>query len=441
MHSTSGQPIVIDAQKHIDGLPFLEYRQAADLQRNNLELYIDGVASSQLAQQYKTPVYIYSQSAIEWAYQEYAKGFAALPDVQICYAVKACSNLAVLKLLSDMGSGFDIVSQGELARVLQVGADAKKVVFSGVGKTRADIEAALKAGIGCFNVEAISELDLINDVAGEQGVNAPISLRINPDIDAKTHPYISTGLKDNKFGIAYDDALTAYQHAFRLPHLQIVGVDCHIGSQITEVEPFLEALDRIIELIEQLKSIDIELKHIDIGGGLGVRYINEEVVSIMAFAKAITNKLSKLNLKVILEPGRSIVANAGVLLTTVDVLKPSNDKNFAIIDAAMNDLLRPALYESEMAAIPAISDADGEPKTWDIVGAVCETGDFLAKNRTLSLKVGALLAITGAGAYGFSMSSNYNSRPRAAEVMVCAKESRLIRKREIIADLWRGELF
>lgn len=423
-------PLVIDAIALTDSLPYLNYHDDV--------LHIDGVSVPQLTQSYGTPAYIYSKNAIIAAYQAYAEGFCDI-DHQICYAVKANSNLSVLKLLAHLGAGFDIVSKGELLRVLQV-TDGTKVVFSGVGKTYDDIECALNADIDCFNVEAISELDLINQVAGKLGKKARISLRINPDVDAKTHPYISTGLKDNKFGIDHNHAIAGYLHARSLPNLHIVGIDCHIGSQLETVEPFVDALDRLIELINELKAHDIHLSHIDIGGGLGVRYIDENPVSTSTYAKALMPKLKALGLKVYLEPGRNMVANAGVLLTTVDVLKPTDGKNFAIVDASMSELIRPALYDAQMAIIQAQLHTQATVQTWEVVGSVCESSDFLAKDRQLALAVGDVLAITGAGAYGFSMASNYNSRPRPCEVMVDKGTHRLIRQKESYEQLWQNEL-
>ncbi|CAM3531961.1 diaminopimelate decarboxylase [Psychrobacter glaciei] len=428
------QGLYIDPNALTAHLPALHYRDDA--------LYMEQVSVAALAKHYGTPCYVYSKQAILDVYQAYTDSFSSLKH-QVCYAVKANSNLAVLGILAQAGAGFDIVSRGELMRVLAAGGEAARVVFSGVGKTRGDIKYALTQGIGCFNVESISELTLINDVAKSLDKPAPISLRVNPDVDANTHPYISTGLKDNKFGIAHEDAATVYQQAAELSHIDIVGIDCHIGSQLTEVEPFVAALDKIIELVHSLRDKGIELRHIDLGGGLGVRYIDETPVSIDEFAEALLPKLSALGLTVFFEPGRSIVANAGILLTTVDVLKPTEHKNFAIVDAAMNDLIRPALYQAEMAVIPEMLpqnglDTDGT-QPWDIVGAICETGDFLAKDRLLSLATGDVLAITGAGAYGFTMSSNYNSRPRASEVMVADDRHQLIRKRETIEALYADE--
>ncbi len=415
-------------------LPTLHYR--------NDTLHMEQVSINEVVKHYGTPCYVYSKQAILEVYQSYTDSFASL-NHRICYAVKANSNLAVLSVLAEAGAGFDIVSRGELMRVLAAGGKASRVVFSGVGKTYSDIEYALTQGISCFNVESISELTLINEVAAQLDKQAPISLRVNPDVDAKTHPYISTGLKDNKFGIAHEDAIAVYQQAAELSHIDIVGIDCHIGSQLTEVEPFVAALDKIIELVHSLRKKGIELRHIDLGGGLGVRYIDETPVSINEFADALLPKLSELGLTVFFEPGRSIVANAGILLTQVDVLKPTEHKNFAIVDAAMNDLIRPALYQAEMAVIPSVLPSDGidtdGTQPWDIVGAICETGDFLAKNRLLSLSTGDILAITGAGAYGFTMSSNYNSRPRASEVMIADDRHQLIRQRETIESLYANE--
>ena len=429
------QGLYINPEALTAHLPALHYQNDA--------LHMEKVRIDEVVKNYGTPCYVYSKQAILDVYQAYTDSFASL-NHQICYAVKANSNLAVLGVLAQAGAGFDIVSRGELMRVLAAGGEASRVVFSGVGKTYSDIEYALNQGIGCFNVESISELTLINDVAQALDKSAPISLRVNPDVDAKTHPYISTGLKDNKFGITHEDAVTVYEQAAQLSHIDIVGIDCHIGSQLTEVEPFVAALDKVIELIHKLRDKGIELRHIDLGGGLGVRYIDETPVSIDDFANALLQKLSELGLTVFFEPGRSIVANAGVLLTRVDVLKPTEHKNFAIVDAAMNDLIRPALYQAEMAVIPAVLPKNGlnteGTQPWDIVGAICETGDFLAKDRLLALNTGDILAITGAGAYGFAMSSNYNSRPRASEVMVAGDRHQLIRKRESIEALYADEV-
>lgn len=435
-HIDQNDALYINAQALVQTLPYFEYIDGV--------LHIDGVSSNLLKQNYGTPLYAYSRRAILANYQAYTSAFASI-DHQICYAVKANSNLAILKALADAGAGFDIVSKGELARVLQV-SDAKKVVFSGVGKTADDIAYALSADIHCFNVEAVSELDTINDVAAQHGKVARISLRVNPDVDAKTHPYISTGMKDNKFGISHEQAIDAYLHAKTLPHLKIVGIDCHIGSQLLDVQGFSDALGKLLELIDTLSHHGITLRHIDLGGGLGVRYIDENPATISQFANALLPRLQKLGLKLYLEPGRSLVANAGVLLTCVDVLKPTEHKNFAIVDASMSELIRPALYESAMAIIPAklphaIDDDDNTgSKVWDIVGTVCESSDFLGKNRHLSIAVGDLLAVTGAGAYGFSMACNYNTRPRPCEIMTDDGMHRIIRKRETLDDLWRHEM-
>lgn len=419
----------IDAQVLTATLPYFAYV--------NDILHIDGVSSETLKSHYGTPLYVYSRRAILDNYHAYTQAFGEI-EHQICYAVKANSNLAVLKALSNAGAGFDIVSKGELARVLQI-TDGKKVVYSGIGKTCEDIEYALNADIHCFNVEALSELDSINAVAAKLGKIARISLRINPDVDANTHPYISTGMKDNKFGISHEQATAAYLYAKQLPQLQIVGIDCHIGSQLLDAQGFSDALDKLIELINELSAHDILLDHIDLGGGLGVRYIDENPVSIDDYAKLLLPRLKALGLKLYLEPGRSLVANTGVLLTSVDVLKPTEFKNFAIVDGSMSELIRPALYESVMAIIPTNLSNTGDEKVWDVVGTVCESSDFLGKDRLLSLSVGDTLAVTGAGAYGFTMASNYNTRPRPCEVMVDDGQHRVVRKREVLADLWRDE--
>lgn len=432
---------VIDDALYIDplaltqALPFMDYVDG--------QLYIDGVSTKTLVESYGTPLYVYSKNALLANYQAYMDSFNNLQDVQICYAVKANSNLAVLATLAKAGSGFDIVSIGELARVLKVGADAKKIVYSGVGKTALDIETALNAGIGCFNVEAVSEIELINTVAGKLGKTAPIALRINPDVDAKTHPYISTGMKNNKFGISHELAIEAYKFAHSLPNLEIVGIDCHIGSQLLDTTPFVDALDKVIELIDELFHIGIGLKHVDLGGGLGVRYIDENPVSVSEFANVLLPKLTalqdKYGLGLHLEPGRNISANAGVLLTRVDVLKPTEFKNFAIVDASMSELIRPALYEAEMAILPCTLNTDRPALPWDIVGSVCESSDFLGKDRLLSIDVGEYLAVMGAGAYGFVMASSYNSRPKPAEVMCDNGSHRIVRERETLENLWQGE--
>ena len=406
--------------------------------RINGVLHAEQCSLDQLAQQFGTPLYVYSKATFEKHYLDMDKAFEFI-DHQICFAVKSNSNLAVLNVLAKLGSGFDIVTGGELARVLAAGGEPSKIVFSGLGKQEADIQKALEVGIACFNVESYAELDRIQKVAAQLGKKAPISLRVNPDVDAKTHPYISTGLKENKFGIPSDVVFETYQYAASLPNLDVVGIDCHIGSQLTETQPFVDALDRIIGMIEKLKELDIDLKHIDIGGGLGVTYKDETPPSVVEYANAMRPALEKLGLKVYMEPGRSISANAGVLLTKVDLLKPTNHRNFAIIDAAMNDLIRPSLYQAWMDIQAVTPRTNVETKQWDIVGAICETGDFLGKERDLALQTDDILAVLGAGAYGFVMSSNYNSRGRAAEVMVDGDQAHVIRKRETIESLWENE--
>ena len=424
------QPLAIDAVSHCHALPFIDYQDGM--------LCIDSVSADQLVASFGTPLYVYSKGAILAQYHAYGKAFEGIAH-QVCYAVKANSNLSVLRLLAEAGSGFDVVSRGELARVLQV-TDGKRVVYSGVGKTAEDIHFALQAQIHCFNVEAMSELDLIDRVAGELGVRAAVSIRVNPDVDAKTHPYISTGMKDNKFGLY--NAIDAYRHAQRLDHLDIVGIDCHIGSQITEVTPFVDALDKVIEIIDELRTLGIRLQHVDLGGGLGVRYVDEQPTTVADYAQALMCRLQALGLTVYFEPGRNIVANAGVLLTRVDVLKPTESKNFAIVDASMSELIRPALYQSVMAIIPTKLHPTHKTisQHWTVVGSVCESSDVLGHDRLLDIAVGDVLAITGAGAYGFSMASNYNSRPRPAEVLCDAGKATLIRRRESLADLWQHEL-
>ena len=406
--------------------------------RINGVLHAEQCSLDQLAQQFGTPLYVYSKASFEKHYLDMDQAFGFI-DHQICFAVKSNSNIAVLNVLAKLGSGFDIVTGGELARVLAAGGEPAKIVFSGLGKTEADIQKALEVGIACFNVESYAELARIQKVAAKLGTKAPISLRVNPDVDAKTHPYISTGLKENKFGIPSDSVFETYQYAASLPNLEIIGIDCHIGSQLTETKPFVDALDRVIMMIDQLKVLGINLKHIDIGGGLGVRYKDEVPPTAAEYANAMKPALEKLGLKVYMEPGRSISANAGVLLTQVDLLKPTNHRNFAIVDAAMNDLIRPALYEAWMDIQPVTPRTDVETQEWDVVGAICETGDFLGKERELALQENDVLAILGAGAYGFVMSSNYNSRGRAAEVMVDVDRAHLVRERESIESLWQNE--
>lgn len=404
----------------------------------NGHLQAEDVPLSVIAARFGTPCYVYSKATLERHWHAFDRAFGKRPHL-ICYAVKANSNLAVLNILARLGSGFDIVSVGELERVLATGGDPAKVVFSGVGKREDELRRALAVGIRCFNVEVSEELDRLNRIAGELGVKAPVSLRVNPDVDANTHPYISTGLKENKFGIEIGLALSEYQRAAAMPNIEVVGVDCHIGSQLTTTGPFLDALERVLALIEQLAQTGIPLKHLDIGGGLGIRYRDEEPPEPHELAAAIHDRLGDLPYEIFIEPGRAIVGNAGILLTKVEYLKSNSVKNFAIVDAAMNDLLRPSLYKAWQAILPVIEGGVGNPQTWDIVGPVCETGDFLGKERDLAIRVGDLLAVRSAGAYGFSMSSNYNSRPRAAEVMVDGQEAYLVRERESLSSLFAGE--
>ncbi len=401
-------------------------------------LYAEDVAISKIVEQHGSPCYIYSKATLERHWHAFDGAFGEQAHL-ICYAVKANSNLAILNTLARLGSGFDIVSLGELERVLAAQGDPKKIVFSGVGKREDEIKRALEVGIRCFNIEVKGELDRINQLAGELGVKAPVSFRVNPDVDAKTHPYISTGLKENKFGIDIDSAIEEYRRAASMENIQIVGIDCHIGSQLTETRPFLDALERVLKIVETLKSEGIVLHHLDLGGGLGICYNDETPPEPAEYVTAILQRLGKNDLEILLEPGRAIAGNAGVLVTKVEYLKPTEHKNFAIVDAAMNDLVRPSLYSSWQAIIPVqLASAEAE-KEWDIVGPVCETGDFLGKNRSLALAQGDLLAIRSSGAYGFTMSSNYNSRPKVAEVMVDKQDMYLIRERETIAQLWLGE--
>ncbi|MCA0938091.1 diaminopimelate decarboxylase [Vibrio alginolyticus] len=402
------------------------------------QLWAEDVSLQALAEQYGTPLYVYSRATLERHWKAFDSAVGQHPHL-VCYAVKANSNLGVLNTLARLGSGFDIVSGGELERVIAAGGDAKKVVFSGVGKTPAEMKRALELGIKCFNVESEPELERLNKVAGELGVIAPISLRINPDVDAKTHPYISTGLRDNKFGIAFDRAPEVYKFAQSLPNLNVQGIDCHIGSQLTDIEPFIDATDRLLTLIDDLKAQGINIRHLDVGGGLGVVYRDELPPQPSDYAKALLGRLENhQELELIFEPGRAIAANAGILLTRVEFLKHTEHKNFAIIDAAMNDLMRPALYQAWQDIVP-VSPREGEAQTYDLVGPICETGDFLGKDRALVLQEGDLLAVRSAGAYGFVMSSNYNTRTRAAEVMVDGKQSHLVRQREELTSLWQLE--
>ena len=385
---------------------------------------------------YGSPLYVYSRSAIEDNWREFDHAFGAR-DHLVCYAVKANSNLAVLNVLAKLGAGFDIVSVGELERVLAAGGKANQCVFSGVAKTAAEIKRALEVGVYCFNVESAAELERIEAVAAELSTQAPVSIRVNPNVDAKTHPYISTGLKENKFGVDIDDAIALYEKAQGLSHVQIKGVDCHIGSQLTEVSPFIDALDKVLDLVSKLQNLGIEITHLDLGGGVGIRYDDEQTIDIDAYIDAILAKTG--DMKIIIEPGRAIVGNAGVFVTKVEFLKQNSHKSFAIIDGAMNDLLRPAFYDAYHQVLPVVQKDQGISAQWDLVGPICETGDFLAKGRELSLEAGDYLAIMSAGAYGFTMSSNYNSRPRVAEVMVAGEAHYLIRERETIADLFDKE--
>jgi len=401
------------------------------------ELFAEGVALSAIAERFGTPTYVYSRAHIEAQYLAYADALAGTPHL-VCFAVKANSNLGVLNVLARLGAGFDIVSRGELERVLAAGGIADKIVFSGVGKTRDDMRRALEVGVHCFNVESTDELERLQVVAAELGVRAPISLRVNPDVDAGTHPYISTGLKENKFGIAIADAEDVYIRAAQLPNLEVVGVDCHIGSQLTTLPPFIDALDRLLALVDRLGDCGIYLRHIDLGGGLGVRYRDEEPPLAADYIKAVRERLDGRDLALVFEPGRFVVANAGVLLTQVEYLKHTEHKDFAIVDAAMNDLIRPALYQAWMD-VTAVRPRATAARAYDIVGPICETGDFLAKDRQLALEEGDLLAVHSAGAYGFVMSSNYNTRGRAAEVLVDGDQAFEVRRRETVAELFAGE--
>jgi diaminopimelate decarboxylase len=407
-----------------------EYRQG--------QLHAEAVPLAQVAERYGTPCYVYSRAALTGAYSAFDGAFAGR-DHLVCYAVKANSTLAVLNLLARLGSGFDIVSGGELQRVLAAGGDARKVVFSGVGKSAEEMRQALAAGVLCFNVESESELERLESVAAKAGKTAAVSLRVNPDVDPRTHPYIATGLKENKFGIAYQDAPALYRKARAMPHLAVAGIGCHIGSQLTEVAPFVEALDRVIEMADRLAADGIALSHIDVGGGLGVRYRDESPPSVEEYARALTGRLGRRPWKLLLEPGRALVGPAGLLLTRVEYLKHGRDRHFAVVDAAMNDLMRPALYDAWHDVL-AVAEPSGDRKTYEVVGPVCESGDFLAHGRELAIGEGDLVAIMTAGAYGMSMSSNYNTRPRAAEVMVDRGEAHLVRERETVSELMAREI-
>lgn len=401
-------------------------------------LFAEQVDLRGIASEVGTPCYVYSRATLERHWHAFNDVFNDR-DHLVCYAVKANSSLAVLNLFARLGSGFDIVSVGELERVIRAGGDPAKVVFSGVGKTMAEMRRALEAGIYCFNVESWPELQRLNIVAAEMGKQAPVSIRVNPDVDAKTHPYISTGLKQNKFGIEFSQALEVYQQAAELSNINIMGVDCHIGSQLSELSPFVDALKRLLVLIDRLGEAGINLHHIDVGGGLGITYNSETPPSPQQYAEAVLNELQDRALKILIEPGRAIAGNAGILLTEVQFLKPGESKNFAIVDAGMNDLIRPSLYGAWQDIIPVVKSTSDRFSVYDVVGPVCETGDFLGKDRNLNIKAGDLLAVCSAGAYGFTMSSNYNSRPRAAEVMVDGEQYHVIRPRETLDSLMQGE--
>ncbi len=405
--------------------------------RNN-ELFAEDVAVKDIIKQLGSPCYIYSRATIERHWQAFDMAFGDQAHL-ICYAVKANSNIALLNILARLGSGFDIVSLGELMRVVKAGGDPKKVVFSGIGKREDEILTALELGIRFFNIDVSGELDRINDIAKRLNVMAPVSFRVNPDVDAKTHPYISTGLKENKFGIDINQALAEYRRAASLSNIKVVGIDCHIGSQLTETRPFLDALDKILDLVNTLKNEGIHLHHLDLGGGLGIRYNEEKPPEPAEYIKELLDRLGHTDFEILLEPGRAIVGNAGILVTQVEYLKPTEHKNFAIVDAAMNDLVRPSLYNAWQEIIPTSLNSTAEAQVWDIVGPICETGDFLGKQRLLNINAGDLLAIRSSGAYGFTMSSNYNSRPKVAEIMVDGAQSHLIRERETIDQLWTGE--
>jgi diaminopimelate decarboxylase len=420
------------AQADLPARPFIDYRDG--------QLMVEGVAAAELAREHGTPLFVYSKAAMLDALAAYQRGFAGR-DALVCYAMKANSTLAVLRTFVEAGCGLDIVSGGELERALRAGVDPAKVIFSGVGKTRTEMKRALEAGIGCFNVESLPELDVLSEVAAGMGLRAPVSLRVNPDVDAKTHPYISTGLKGNKFGIAHTDALAAYRHAAALPGLKVTGIDCHIGSQITETSPYLDAMDRVLDLVDQIEAAGITLEHIDFGGGLGINYRGETPPAADQLWQLLLAKLDARGYgqrKLVIEPGRSLVGNAGVCLTEAVFLKPGEQKNFLIVDAAMNDLPRPAMYEAYHAIVP-VQPREDEAQTWDVVGPVCESGDWLGRERELAVQTGDLLAVCSAGAYCMSMSSNYNTRGRAAEVLVSGDQARVVRARESIADQLRLE--
>ncbi len=416
----------------LPGSPHIAYR--------GRDLFIEDIALADLARRFGTPLYAYSRAAMLAALAGYQRALAGREHL-ICYAMKANSNLAVLQTFARAGCGFDIVSGGELERVLAAGGDAAKVVFSGVGKTRAEMARALQAGVACFNVESEGELELLSQVALQLGRTARISLRVNPDVDAKTHPYISTGLKGNKFGVAHETALAVYRRAAALPGIEVAGIDCHIGSQITETGPYLDALDRVLDLVEAVESHGIALQHLDLGGGLGITYTDEQPPDAEALVRAMLARIDARGhgqRKILLEPGRSLVGNAGVLLAEVLYLKPGGSKSFCVVDAAMNDLMRPAMYEAWMGIVPC-TQRDEPAQTFDVVGPVCESGDWLGRERHLAVRPGDTLAVLSAGAYGMSMASNYNTRGRAAEVLVSGSEAWMIRERETAAELFRGE--
>ena len=417
----------------LPGAPHLAYQQG--------NLHLEGVAIDKLADQYGTPLFVYSKAAMLAALAAYQAGLAGR-NAQICYAMKANSSLGVLQVFAEAGCGFDIVSGGELDRVIAVGGDVRKVIFSGVGKTSAEMRQALQAGIACFNVESEAELDVLSSIAVNMKLVAPVSIRVNPNVDARTHPYISTGLKDNKFGVAHVDALRIYRHAASLPGLRVVGIDCHIGSQITEITPYLDAMDRVLDLVASIEAAGIAIEHIDFGGGLGIDYNQDTPPAADALWRALLAKLDGRgygNRKLMLEPGRSLVGNAGVCLTEVLYLKPGEQKNFCVIDAAMNDLPRPAMYQAFHAIVPLVQGRDMPAVNYDVVGPVCESGDWIGRDRALAVQAGDRLAVLSAGAYCMSMASNYNTRGRAAEVLVDGAQAQLIRSRETSADQMRHE--
>ena len=406
----------------------------------NRELCVEDIPLARIAEQYGTPCYVYAESALTQAYSAYSNAFAGMPHL-VCYALKANSNLSVIRHFASLGAGFDTVSIGEIERVLAAGGEAGKIVFSGVGKSAAEMRRALEIGIHCFNVESVNELERLDTVARELGKRAPVSLRINPNVDARTHPYISTGLKNNKFGTAYDIARQSYRRAAELPNLDVIGIDCHIGSQLTDSTPLIDALDRLLALVDQLSEDGIRLRHVDIGGGLGIRYADETPPDLQQYADAIRERLAGRDLALLMEPGRSLVGNAGVLLTRVEYLKEGDGKHFAVVDAAMNDLMRPSYYQAFHDIRPVTQhDAELLPALYDVVGPICESSDFLGKDRALALREGDLIAVMSSGAYGSTMSSNYNTRPRAAEVLVNGRHVRLVRARETFEQLIANEI-